>query len=216
LLRTKSLEPPIGEYRWVPGFSEIITAINCTWQETGKPVEVSLDTETMGLYPWYKDKQIVSIGFTLEAGRADCLYLGPYPDPVGTIEPELFEQIEWLLITPRIRLRGCEDRGSARDAVDRHIVALRSQVSGVSWKPHKLALVAFVASVAEHTGSSQRFSGIATEATKATEARPANCPRMRSDRAALVKGERTAEGRRSAPTRPSAAIGDRAGGGEGA
>jgi hypothetical protein len=41
-----------------------------------------------------------------------------------------------------------EDRGSARDAVDRRIVALRSQVSGVGWKPHELALVAFVASVA--------------------------------------------------------------------
>ena len=67
---------------------------------------VSLDTETMGLYPWYKGKDIVSIGFTLEAGRADCLYLGPFPDPVATIEPELFAQIEWLLTTPRVRLRG--------------------------------------------------------------------------------------------------------------
>ena len=67
-LTTNSLEPPIGEYRWVPGFSELIGAINCRWEQTGKPVEVSLDTETMGLYPWYKDKGIVSIGFTLEAG----------------------------------------------------------------------------------------------------------------------------------------------------
>ena len=105
-LTTKSLEPQVGEYRWVPGFSEITHEINCRWEETGKPVEVSLDTETMGLYPWYKDKQIFSIGFTLEAGRADCLCLGPYPDPVPAIEPELFAQIEWLLTTPRIRLRG--------------------------------------------------------------------------------------------------------------
>jgi len=77
--RTKSLEPPIGQYRWVGGFSEITHEINCRWAETGKPVEVSLDTETMGLYPWYKGKDIVSIGFTLEAGKADCLYLGPLP-----------------------------------------------------------------------------------------------------------------------------------------
>ena len=50
-LKTGKLEPPVGEYRWVPGFSEITHAINCRWKETGKPVEVSLDTETMGLYP---------------------------------------------------------------------------------------------------------------------------------------------------------------------
>jgi 3'-5' exonuclease len=106
LLMTASLEPPVGTYRWVPGFSEITHAINCRWAETGKPVEVSLDIETMGLYPWYKEKQIVSIGFTLQAGKADCLYLGPYPDPVPVIEPELFAQIEWPLTTPRIRLRG--------------------------------------------------------------------------------------------------------------
>ena len=58
----------------MPGFSEITHGINCRWETTGKPVEVALDTETMGLYPWYKDKDIVSIGFTLEAG-SDCLYL---------------------------------------------------------------------------------------------------------------------------------------------
>jgi hypothetical protein len=84
--------------RWVGGFSEIIAAINCRWAETSKPVEVSLDAESMGLYPWYKDKGIVSIGFTCEAGRADCLYLGPFRDAVGTIDPELFAQIESLLI----------------------------------------------------------------------------------------------------------------------
>jgi hypothetical protein len=105
-LRTKSLVPPIGTYRWVPGFSEITHAINCRWEATGKPVEVSLDTETLGLYPWYPDKQIVSIGFTLEAGRADCLYLGPFDDPEFPLEPDLFAQIEWLLTSPRIRLRG--------------------------------------------------------------------------------------------------------------
>ena len=86
-LKTKSLEPPVGEYRWVGGFSEIIDAINCRWKETSKPVEVSLDTESMGLYPWYKDKHIVSIGFTCEAGRADCLYLGPFRDPVAPSTP---------------------------------------------------------------------------------------------------------------------------------
>jgi hypothetical protein len=65
-----------------------------------------MDTESMGLHAWYPDKHIVSIGFTCEAGKADCLYLGPYDDPVLPLDPDLFEQIEWLLTSPKVKLRG--------------------------------------------------------------------------------------------------------------
>ena len=47
-LKTGSLEPGVGSYRWAGGFSELISAINCTYAKTGKPVEVSMDTEPMG------------------------------------------------------------------------------------------------------------------------------------------------------------------------
>jgi hypothetical protein len=70
-LKTGKLEPVVGSYRWVPGFSELIAAVNCRYEATGDAVEVALDTETMGLYPWCKGKDIVSIGFTCEAGKAD-------------------------------------------------------------------------------------------------------------------------------------------------
>jgi DNA polymerase I-like protein with 3'-5' exonuclease and polymerase domains len=105
LLKTGSLAPDVGTYRWVGGFSELISAIDCKWQKRG-PVDVSMDTESMGLHPWYPDKSIVSIGFTCVAGKADCLYLGPYDDPVTPIEPDLKEQIEWLLTSPKVKLRG--------------------------------------------------------------------------------------------------------------
>lgn len=77
LLTTGSLAPEVRAYRWVGGFSELIGAINCT----EGPVDVAIDTETMGLHPWYPDRHIVSIGFTCQAGRAHCLYLGPCDDP---------------------------------------------------------------------------------------------------------------------------------------
>lgn len=51
LLTTGGLDPLVGTYCWVGGFSELIDAINCAHQRTSKPVEVSMDTETMGLHP---------------------------------------------------------------------------------------------------------------------------------------------------------------------
>jgi hypothetical protein len=75
-------------------------------ESNGQAREFSLDTETMGFYPWYKKRQIVSIGFTCKAGRADCLYLGPCPDHVPVIDPDLFAEIECLLTLPRSRPRG--------------------------------------------------------------------------------------------------------------
>jgi DNA polymerase I-like protein with 3'-5' exonuclease and polymerase domains len=106
LLTTGSMSPEVGHYRWVGGFSELISAINCAHTKTGQPVDVTMDTETMGLHPWDPDKHIVSIGFTCAAGKADCLYLGPYDDPVLPLEPDLFEQITWLLTTAKVKLRG--------------------------------------------------------------------------------------------------------------
>ena len=105
LLRTGSLDPVLGDYRWVGDFSKLIAAINATFEKTGKPVDVACDTETMGLYPWYPDRDIVSIGFTAESGRADMLYTGPEPDPVP-VSPEIRNQVSWLLNSPRIKLRG--------------------------------------------------------------------------------------------------------------
>ena len=105
LLRTGSLEPVLGSYRWVGDFEELIAAINVTFEATGRPVDVSCDTETMGLYPWYPDKDLVSIGFTCEAGRADVLYTGPRADPVP-VSPQIRDQVAWLLNSPRIKLRG--------------------------------------------------------------------------------------------------------------
>lgn len=106
LLRTGSLLPEIGTYRWVGGFQELIDAINCKYEATGKAVDVSLDTETMGLYPWYEDKTLVSIGFTMEAGKADVLYVGPKDDPVPLDSNNIRKQVEWLLTSPRVKLRG--------------------------------------------------------------------------------------------------------------
>jgi DNA polymerase I-like protein with 3'-5' exonuclease and polymerase domains len=67
-----------------------------------------MDTETMGLYPWYPDRDLVSISFTVEAGHSAVLYLhsSKMPVPIPNSGPSLFEQIKWLLTSPKVKLRG--------------------------------------------------------------------------------------------------------------
>jgi DNA polymerase I-like protein with 3'-5' exonuclease and polymerase domains len=106
LLTTGSLEPKIGDYRWVSSFAPLIAEIEEMYEKSGKPVKVSFDTETMGLYPWFPDKDFVCCSFTHKPGSAHMLYLGPQsaPIPLDPTQP-LFDQIKWLLTSPKVRLR---------------------------------------------------------------------------------------------------------------
>jgi DNA polymerase I-like protein with 3'-5' exonuclease and polymerase domains len=103
---TGSLQPKLGDYQWVASFAPMIAEIEAMYAKTGKPVKVAFDTETMGLYPWYKDKDIVVITFTHKPGVSRLMYFGPKeaPIPLDHSAP-LFEQIKWLLTSPKVRLR---------------------------------------------------------------------------------------------------------------
>lgn len=105
LMITGSTEPVHGKSRYVNDFSDLIEWIGIEHGKTGKPVDVSCDTETMGFYPWYPDKDIVSIAFTGPRGTADVLYLGPQEHPIELGAVDLYEQIKWLLTSPKVRLR---------------------------------------------------------------------------------------------------------------
>lgn len=107
LMRTQGLAPEIGEYRWVNDFQPTIDWIEKRYAVTGKPVDVSIDTETMGFFPWYPDRDIVTFQVTAKPGTAEVLYLGPQEHPIK-LDPSvpLFDQIEWLLTSPKVKLRG--------------------------------------------------------------------------------------------------------------
>lgn len=106
LMTTGSTEPVHGESRWVNTFQPLIDWVESEFKKTGKAVDVALDTETMGFYPWYPDKDIVSIAFTGPRGTADVLYLGPQEPPIELIPGlDLHAQIEWLLTTEKVKLR---------------------------------------------------------------------------------------------------------------
>jgi DNA polymerase I-like protein with 3'-5' exonuclease and polymerase domains len=108
LVRTGSTEVLAGDCKWVANYTQLIADIHAEYLQTGKPVPVAVDTETMGFYPWYPDKDIVSISFTHKRGEAQALYLGDLP---GAIKPDpeghtsLWEQVNWLLTSPEVSIR---------------------------------------------------------------------------------------------------------------
>ncbi len=106
-LRTGSLEPDVGEYEWVPDWSNTIEYIEDKFEATQEPVPVCLDTETMGLYPWYEDKDLVTIQITVEPGQAQVMYLGLNFDPCP-LNPnvDIHAQLKWILTSPKVKLRG--------------------------------------------------------------------------------------------------------------
>ena len=106
LMTTGGLLPVIGEYQWVNSYQPMIDRIEAKFAITGKAVDVAADTETMTFYPWYKDKDLISISFTDSPGMADVLYLGPLTAPVA-FDPSinLFEQVKWLMTTSKVKLR---------------------------------------------------------------------------------------------------------------
>ena len=106
LMASGSLMPQVGEYVWVSSYGPMIEWIEARYAETGKPVEICLDTETMGLHPWYEDKDFVSISFTCRPGRSEMLYLGPQTAPIELDHSSpIIDQIRWLLTSPKVRLR---------------------------------------------------------------------------------------------------------------
>lgn len=101
--RTGNLDPELGdcEYEYVDDFSETVQYIKDKHEYTGKKVDVALDTETMGLYPWEKDKKIVCVQISVETKQAQVWYcLG------AKNKKKVIKQLDWILNSPIVKLKG--------------------------------------------------------------------------------------------------------------
>jgi DNA polymerase I-like protein with 3'-5' exonuclease and polymerase domains len=109
-MKNRSLEPEIGDYKYVGTLKPLINYIKEQYEITGQPVTVAGDMEGMGFYPWYPEKDIISVQFTAKAGTAHVLYVGPQKLPVELEhDPDftLLDQVAWILTSPIVRLVGC-------------------------------------------------------------------------------------------------------------
>jgi len=102
-VKTGSLKPEVGDYHWADDLSDFIEAVEAQYARTGRPVEVGLDTETENLFPFYPDKNILTVQVSMRPGTATAVV-------VQTMSPTLLrqfrEQVRWLLTTPMVKLRG--------------------------------------------------------------------------------------------------------------
>lgn len=101
LKMTGSLEPKIGEYKYVTDFTDAILFTTGQFKKTGKPVPVSCDLETIGLYPYLPDVRIVSLSVTYKPGQADVMYF-PTTDKLSLV---IAAQIRALMQHPEIITR---------------------------------------------------------------------------------------------------------------
>lgn len=88
LERTGSLEPVLGDYRYVPDFSEAIAELDSMLASGQKRIDIALDLETLGLDPYrpavevtknkktslVPEARIITIQFTYREGMADVVY----------------------------------------------------------------------------------------------------------------------------------------------
>lgn len=113
-LTTGSPAPVLGDYRWVESFHELIERVDAKYADTGRPVEVACDLETKALNPYDPEAWIISIFFTVDWAKSDGMYFdrGECPKAPGASSVEVgywegvWLQLNWLLTTPKISLRG--------------------------------------------------------------------------------------------------------------
>lgn len=116
LHETGGLKPIIGTYRYVESLHEMIQQIEERYLATGKPVELACDLETKSLNPYNPRAWIISASFTIDEGKSDVLYFDSHEAPVKplpwvgeegmTYWEGLWNQINWLLTTSKVSLRG--------------------------------------------------------------------------------------------------------------
>lgn len=114
-----TLKPKVGKYKYVEDFNTVLKQIKQAYSK-GRPVYVAGDLETIGFdpfhqsdIPWkldegeeepedyYPDARIISISFTVKEGTA---YV--YLVPEDGIDPDVRDQIELILTSPKVKITG--------------------------------------------------------------------------------------------------------------
>lgn len=113
---TSTTAPALGNYYFVDSLHGVIESVVKKYEETGVPVPIACDIETKGLDPYNPDAWIISISFTVDVGVSEVVYFhkGERPTkpgegvsgPFAEYWAGLWKQINWLLNTPAVSIRG--------------------------------------------------------------------------------------------------------------
>lgn len=112
-LKTGKMEPKLGDYKYVPDFTDAIAYVEKMYEANGKPVEAALDLETVGLDPYALPKgqfpgaYIVSVQLSVREGESFVLrFPSKTAEQAGFASMHLIEQMEYLLNSPKISMGG--------------------------------------------------------------------------------------------------------------
>lgn len=113
LAKTGSTSPEYGDYQYVhDDFEAFVWKIESMYAETGKPVELALDLETIGFDPYLKPTinhpgaYIVSVQLSHSPGMADVLHFSTAQEEGAYFSGSGVDNLRWLLTTPKISTRG--------------------------------------------------------------------------------------------------------------
>lgn len=124
LIKTGSTAPILGKYTYEDSLHEVIDFVESQYAKTSAPVKLACDLETLGLDEYNPDAWIISISFTVSPGRSHVVYFTSdekpiVPSPWEEMESlgyweQLWVQINWLLTTPMVSLRGANWKYDSR------------------------------------------------------------------------------------------------------
>lgn len=100
--RRGTIEPVLGDYRYVTDFGDDIDWIKAEAERTGKPVKISIDTETTGKDPYRPGAHFVTIQVARAEGMASVVYFKSYAEMMAWWERYGW-QLDFLLNDERVR-----------------------------------------------------------------------------------------------------------------
>ena len=145
-VKTGTLDPVIGEYGYVKNFNKLVKAIKRKYKRLGNPVDVTCDLETIGLNPYNEEGPlgtgvwIESIAFCMKVGTGSVLRfrghesqpIQPLPwetvtDPDVLEKIKLWEQINWLLTSPMVSIKGANFKYDMRWLIHKWAIECTNQ-----------------------------------------------------------------------------------------
>lgn len=104
---TGTIKPQLGSYSWVENFNEVLEYVETTYAETGEPIPIATDLETIGLDECDPNAWIVSIFFTYKEGRSVGMdFKGHDDQPLPEINQAVYRQLVYLFTSKKIKTVG--------------------------------------------------------------------------------------------------------------
>jgi DNA polymerase I-like protein with 3'-5' exonuclease and polymerase domains len=107
---TGSMEPQLGEYSYPDDLAPFCTEVKALYNQSGKPVPVAFDLETLGVNQFDPSAYILNLSLSHTERTATALsftlHTQPHPNSTTSLEGSIWWDLYWLLNTNKVSIRG--------------------------------------------------------------------------------------------------------------